>query len=83
MDTTNRKKLIHEVLDYDKSINQRAFNATTKQVKKWDDENPGRVESIYNAMQNIHPSHMLDRNIFDFHSLLSESMVTKGVKIEA
>lgn len=52
-------------------------------LKKWDDENPGRVESIYNAMQNIHPSHMLDRNIFDFHSLLSESMVTKGVKIEA
>ncbi|MCX6181648.1 MAG: tRNA 2-thiocytidine(32) synthetase TtcA [Bacteroidetes bacterium] len=52
-------------------------------LKKWDEENPGRVESIFNAMQNIHPSHMLDRGIFDFHSLLSESMKTQGIKIEA
>lgn len=45
-----------------------------KMLNQWDKEFPGRVESIYNAMKNIHPSHMLDRNIFDFHSLVSEQM---------
>jgi tRNA 2-thiocytidine biosynthesis protein TtcA len=48
-------------------------------LAQWDKEFPGRVESIYNAMQNIHPSHMLDRNIFDFHSLVSEQMKANGV----
>jgi len=50
-----------------------------KMLAQWDKEFPGRVESIYNAMQNIHPSHMLDRNIFDFHSLVSEQMKANGV----
>ena len=50
-----------------------------KMLAQWDKEFPGRVESIYNAMQNIHPSHMLDRNIFDFHSLVSEQMKANSV----
>ncbi|MFM7023831.1 MAG: tRNA 2-thiocytidine(32) synthetase TtcA [Flavobacteriales bacterium] len=54
-----------------------------KMLQQWDTEFPGRVESIFNAMQNIHPSHMLDRNIFDFHSIMSESMKNQGIKIEA
>jgi len=52
-----------------------------KMLAQWDKEFPGRIESIYNAMKNIHPSHMLDRNIFDFHSLLSEQMKQNGVQI--
>ena len=35
---TINKKQISEILDYDAQINRRAFNATKKQVKKWDDE---------------------------------------------
>lgn len=50
-----------------------------KMLSQWDKEFPGRIESIYNAMKNIHPSHMLDRNIFDFHSLVSEQMKANGV----
>lgn len=39
-------------------------------IKSWDEEFPGRSTSIFNAMKNIKPSHMLDSNLFDFNSLL-------------
>ena len=35
---TINKKAIRELLDYDAQINRRAFNATKRQVKKWQDE---------------------------------------------
>jgi tRNA 2-thiocytidine biosynthesis protein TtcA len=41
-----------------------------KQVKKmlrlWEKEFPGRVETIFNSLQRVTPSHLLDRNLFDF-----------------
>jgi tRNA 2-thiocytidine biosynthesis protein TtcA len=41
-----------------------------KQVKamlrEWERQNPGRVESIFTALSNITPSHLLDRAQFDF-----------------
>lgn len=40
-----------------------------KMLNNWELKYPGRTESIFTAMQNIHPSHMLDRNQYDFHDL--------------
>lgn len=41
-----------------------------KQVKQmlrlWEKEFPGRVETIFNSLQRVVPSHLLDRNLFDF-----------------
>jgi tRNA 2-thiocytidine biosynthesis protein TtcA len=41
-----------------------------KQVKQmlrlWEKEYPGRVETIFNGLQRVTPSHLLDRNLFDF-----------------
>jgi tRNA 2-thiocytidine biosynthesis protein TtcA len=41
-----------------------------KQVKQllrqWDKEFPGRVETIFNSLQRVAPSHLLDRKLFDF-----------------
>ena len=41
-----------------------------KQVKQmlrlWEKEFPGRVETIFNSLQRVAPSHLLDRNLFDF-----------------
>jgi len=37
----------------------------------WDKRFPGRIETMFQAMQNIVPSHMIDKNLFDF------SLVTK------
>ena len=48
---TINKKAINEILDYDAQINRRAFNATKKQVKKWNDEEEQGEEEVPPGMQ--------------------------------
>ncbi|WP_395343262.1 tRNA 2-thiocytidine(32) synthetase TtcA [Ningiella sp. W23] len=38
-------------------------------LQDWQQRFPGRVESMFSAMQNIKPSHMLDHAMFDFKGL--------------
>ena len=40
-----------------------------KMLQQWQKENPGRIESIFASMQNIAPSQLADRKLFDFESL--------------
>ena len=51
-------------------------HAQRKQVKamlaEWQRAHPGRIETIYTALQNVQPSHLADRNLFDFESLTSD-----------
>jgi tRNA 2-thiocytidine biosynthesis protein TtcA len=46
-----------------------------KQVKamlrEWEKHNPGRVESIFNALSNVTPSHLLDRQLHDFAKVVA------------
>jgi len=35
-------------------------------LQEWEKKFPGRVETILTSLQNITPSHMLDRQLFDF-----------------
>lgn len=42
-------------------------------LKEWQHIFPNRIENIFAAMQNINPSHMLDKNLFDHASLASAS----------
>ena len=35
----------------------------------WDKRYPGRTESVMTAIQNVVPSHLADRNLFDFEGL--------------
>ena len=48
-------------------------NLQRKNVKRmiegWEAEYPNRVEIIFNALQNVSPSHLLDKSIFDFEKL--------------
>lgn len=47
-------------------------------LKKWNDESPGRIESMFTAMRNIVPSHLCDTTQFDFKSINSSSGVING-----
>ncbi len=41
-----------------------------RMLKEWEQEYPHRNDSIFKAMTNIAPSHMLDTNLFDFEKLV-------------
>lgn len=38
-------------------------------LQKWDRQYPGRIETMFSAMQNIVPSHLCDKNLFDFKAI--------------
>ena len=50
---TINKKAVNEILSYDAQINRRAFNATKKQVKKWDDEEEQGEEETPPGEKNV------------------------------
>ena len=57
-------------------------NMQRKNIKKmlaaWELEYPGRSQTIFTAMQNIAPSHLLDGRLFDFKGLRPGDAVTEG-----
>lgn len=44
----------------------------------WDKRYPGRTEAVFNALQNIVPSHLADQNFFDFRGLSLGDTVEEG-----
>ncbi len=47
--------------------------AMKEMLKKWQKEYPSRVQSIFSALQDIVPSHLLDRKLYGFNSPSKES----------
>ena len=51
-------------------------NLQRQQVKamlqQWDRQHPGRVDSMFQALSNVKPSHLLDRGLFGFHALQAD-----------
>ncbi|MHB8666700.1 MAG: tRNA 2-thiocytidine(32) synthetase TtcA [Burkholderiales bacterium] len=49
-----------------------------KQVKQllrqWEKEFPGRVETIFNSLQRVAPSHLLDRALYDFSAVTARGV---------
>jgi len=47
-----------------------------KQVKAllrdWEKKHPGRLDTIFNALGNVAPSHLMDRELFDFDELVAD-----------
>jgi tRNA 2-thiocytidine biosynthesis protein TtcA len=58
-----------------------------KQVKamlqEWERGHPGRLATIFNSLANVAPSHLLDRQLFDFETLQQEpeSALTFPIRI--
>ncbi|MDX1391916.1 MAG: ATP-binding protein, partial [Rheinheimera sp.] len=42
-------------------------------LQDWDKRFPGRIETMFQAMQNIVPSHMIDKNLFNFAALTKDT----------
>jgi tRNA 2-thiocytidine biosynthesis protein TtcA len=40
--------------------------AIKEMLNSWDKKYPGRIQSIYRSMQSIVPSHLMDKNYYDF-----------------
>ncbi|MBP5985862.1 MAG: tRNA 2-thiocytidine(32) synthetase TtcA [Azonexus sp.] len=47
-------------------------------MQDWDKRYPGRTESVFTAMQNIVPSHLADKALFDFPGLTLNTPVAEG-----
>lgn len=38
-------------------------------LERWEQEQPGRLVNVFRSMQRVTPSHLLDRDLFDFQSI--------------
>lgn len=47
-------------------------------LRDWDRRFPGRIETMFRAMQNVVPSHLADFELFDFKSIDKDSGVIDG-----
>ena len=47
-------------------------------LREWEKRHPGRIETVFNSMQNVVPSHLLDRNLFDFTRDRSPGNLARG-----
>jgi len=53
-------------------------------LQDWDTQFPGRLESIFSSLQNIAPSQLADRDLFDFTDLaLNSAKVESSVEAQA
>ncbi|KGJ89598.1 tRNA 2-thiocytidine(32) synthetase TtcA [Colwellia psychrerythraea] len=49
-----------------------------RMLNDWHTQFPGRIESMFTAMQNVVPSHLCDSELFDFKSINSTSGIING-----
>ncbi|MEA9976741.1 MULTISPECIES: tRNA 2-thiocytidine(32) synthetase TtcA [unclassified Pseudomonas] len=51
-------------------------------LSEWESKTPGRTESIFRALQNVQPSQLADRNLFDFTQLrIDETAASRFVNV--
>ncbi|MCK8106956.1 tRNA 2-thiocytidine(32) synthetase TtcA [Pseudoalteromonas agarivorans] len=51
---------------------------TKSMLAQWNKDHPGRIESIFTAMQNVVPSHLADTELFDFENLKTGDVIDGG-----
>jgi tRNA 2-thiocytidine biosynthesis protein TtcA len=43
-------------------------------LRDWEQRWPGRIETIFNSLAHVQPSHLLDRDLFDFAGLRAQEL---------
>ena len=59
--------------------------AIKNMLREWDKRFPGRVETIFSAIQNVVPSHLADTQLFDFAGLTQmteQERAQAGMKLD-
>ncbi|MCF7499008.1 MULTISPECIES: tRNA 2-thiocytidine(32) synthetase TtcA [unclassified Pseudoalteromonas] len=51
---------------------------TKAMLAEWNKQHPGRIESIFTAMQNVVPSHLADNALFNFKDLQTGEVIDGG-----
>lgn len=51
---------------------------TKAMLAEWNKQHPGRIESIFTAMQNVVPSHLADKDLFNFKDLQTGDVIDGG-----
>lgn len=44
-------------------------------LQTWDRQYPGRIETMFSALQNVAPSHLCDPNLFDFKGIKRDQLI--------
>ncbi len=47
-------------------------------LRVWDRQSPGRLATIFKAIQNVAPSQLADRGLFDFEGLIAGKRQTES-----
>jgi tRNA 2-thiocytidine biosynthesis protein TtcA len=47
-------------------------------LNDWAQRFPGRIESMFTAMQNVVPSHLADHSLFDFKNITADQVIDGG-----
>jgi tRNA 2-thiocytidine biosynthesis protein TtcA len=48
-----------------------------RQIQDWEKLHPGRAETIFRSLQNVRPSHLLDRQLFDFGAIAATGVASE------
>lgn len=56
--------------------------AIKEMLQMWDKKFPGRIETIFTAMQDVVPSHLMDLSLFNFKSLSKDQLPTSDMLLD-
>jgi tRNA 2-thiocytidine biosynthesis protein TtcA len=52
-------------------------------MRQWEKQHPGRVDNIFASLTRVVPSHLMDRNLFDFSGLSMQSEGDIGFDVDS